>query len=63
MDFLNHREGGKVFYQVFHLSPFTDFVRGCVSLKKLKSQGKVVEVTVNNSSDFFLDFVQEFGLW
>jgi hypothetical protein len=21
MDFLNHREGGMVFYQVFHLSP------------------------------------------
>jgi hypothetical protein len=37
-----------------------------VSLKKLKSQGKAVEVTVNskeeNSYDFCLDFAQEFGL-
>ncbi len=36
-------------------------------MKKYKSQGKAVEVTVNNkeenSSDFCLDFVQEFGLW
>jgi hypothetical protein len=38
-----------------------------VSLKKYKSQGKTVEVTVNskeeNSKDFCLDFVREFGLW
>ncbi len=37
-----------------------------MSLKKQKSQGKAVEVTVNskeeNSSDFCLVFVQEFGL-
>ncbi len=35
-------------------------------MKKQKSQGKAVEVTVNtkaeNSSDFCLDFVKEFGL-
>jgi hypothetical protein len=41
-------------------------VRGCVSLKKKKSQGKAVEATLNskeeNSSDICLDFVQEFGL-
>jgi hypothetical protein len=38
-----------------------------VSLKKEKSQGKAVEVTVNikdeNSSDFCLDVYREFGLW
>jgi hypothetical protein len=38
-----------------------------VSLKKLKSQARAVEVTVNckeeNSQDFYLDFVQEFGLF
>jgi hypothetical protein len=38
-----------------------------VSLKKHKSQDKAVEVTVNskeeNSEDFCMDFVQEFGLW
>jgi hypothetical protein len=35
-------------------------------MKKQKSQGKAVEATVNNnkenSEDFFLDFVHEFGL-
>ncbi len=35
--------------------------RGCVSLKKYKSQSKALEVTVN-SKDISLDFVQEFGL-
>jgi hypothetical protein len=38
-----------------------------VNWKKNKSQGKAVELTVNskeeNSEDFCLDFVQEFGLW
>ncbi len=47
---------------VFLLSP----VIGCVSLKIWKSQDKAVEVTVNskeeNSEDFCLDFIQEFGL-
>ncbi len=37
-----------------------------MSLKKQKFQGKAVEVTVNNkkenSEDFYLEFVQEFGL-
>jgi hypothetical protein len=37
-----------------------------VSLKKYKPEGKAVEVTPNNreenSKDFCLDFVQEFGL-
>jgi hypothetical protein len=41
------------------------YLRGCVSLKKYKSQGKAVEVNIKeeNSSDFYLDSVQEFGLW
>ncbi len=79
--FLN-KEGGMVFYQVFLLSPlqctvtftiemhktFLDFEEICkMSLKKYKSQGKAVEVTVNskekNFQDFCLDFLQEFGLW
>ncbi len=58
MDFLNHREGGVVFlgfYQVFLLSPLqyhtAETVRGCVSLKKQKSQGKAVEVTVNSKEE------------
>ncbi len=37
-----------------------------MSLKKQKSQGKAVEVTVNskeeNSYDFCIDFIQEFSL-
>ncbi len=76
MDFLNHREGGMVFllgFPPFSLTVYSNWtveiVRGCVRLKKYKSQGKTVEVTVNckkeNSEDFedfCLDFVQEFGL-
>jgi hypothetical protein len=42
------------------------YIRGCVSLKKEKFQGKNVEMTVNskeeNSLDFRLDFVQEFSV-
>jgi hypothetical protein len=68
MDFVNH--SGVVFYQVFPQDPFSftetlETVRG-LSLKKQKSQGKAVELTVKskeeNSSDFCLDYVQEFGL-
>ena len=53
---------GFVFLSGFPPFSFTvETVRGCVSLKKYKSQGKAVEVTVNNN--FCLDFVQEFSLW
>jgi hypothetical protein len=49
------------------LCELNKYVEGCVSLKKSKSQDKAVEVAVNskeeNSQDFCLDFVQEFGLW
>jgi hypothetical protein len=69
MDFLNHREGGEVFYQVFLLSPLQCTLTHCRngSLKlKYKSHGKAVDVTLNrkeeNSRDFCLDFVIEFGL-
>ncbi len=50
MDFLNHREGGHYFLSGF--PPFSlqytvtllqKYVRGCVCLKKYKSQGKAVE--------------------
>jgi hypothetical protein len=46
MDLLNHRKGGMLFYQVFLLSPLQsqyrteEIVRGCVSLKKNKSQSR-----------------------
>jgi hypothetical protein len=69
MEFLNNREG--VWFSIsffsFLLHTVTETVkavRGCVSLKKYKYHGKALEVTVNskeeNSSDFCLDFVQEF---
>ncbi len=51
---LNHREG---FYQVFLLYPLQctvtklETVRGCVSLKKYKSQGKAVAVTVSSKEE------------
>jgi hypothetical protein len=58
MDFLNHRERGAVFYQFFLLSLLhctltrtVETVRGCVSLKNLKSQGKAVEVTLNSKEE------------
>ncbi len=59
MDFLNQREGAMFFYQVFLLSLLQctateqETVRGCVNLKKYKSQGKAVdvEVTVNSKKE------------
>ncbi len=43
---------------------FTVYCRNCKRLREF--EGKTLEVTVNskeeNSADFFLDFVQEFGL-
>jgi hypothetical protein len=55
MGFLNHREGGKVFYQVFLLSPLHctvtgqyKYVRGCVVLKKY------VWISSKNSASVFL---------
>jgi hypothetical protein len=47
--FLTHWEGGMVFL----LSPWPlETIRGCVSLKKQKSQGKAVEVTANSKKCF-----------
>ncbi len=61
-----------VFYEVFLLSPLKCTVTHCKNFKRLRefqeidSQDKVVEWTLNskeeNSYDFCLDFVQEFGL-
>ncbi len=55
MDFLSQRERGVVSCKVFLLSPLqstssrtVETVRGCVSLKKYKSQGKAVETTMNS---------------
>jgi hypothetical protein len=42
MDFFNHREEGVVFLSGFSPFSFTETVRGCVSLKKQKSQDKAL---------------------
>ncbi len=53
--FLNHREGGRYgFLSGFTSVSFTETVRGCVGLKKSKSQGEALEVTVNNKKENFL---------
>ncbi len=59
MDFLNHRERGPL--SGFPPFYFTETVRGCVSLKKYKSQGKAVEVTVINKEENFEDFCLDFS--
>jgi hypothetical protein len=46
------------------LREFEENVRGCVSLKKYKSQGKAVKLTGNSKEESFCrDLVQEFCLW
>jgi hypothetical protein len=72
MDFLKPKRKGNDFLSGFPPLSFTvssnrnlETLRGRLSLKKLKSQGRAVEVTVNskeeNSSDFSLYVVPEFG--
>jgi hypothetical protein len=57
MDFLNHREGGMVFYQVFLLSHLQCTITNCRNGKRLReseeieSQGKAVEVTVKSKEE------------
>ncbi len=52
MGFLNHWEGFLSGFPPFSYTEYSNWtvetVRGCVSLKKYKSQGKAVEVTVNS---------------
>jgi hypothetical protein len=46
MDFLNHKEGGMVFYQVFLLSPLQCELRNCKRLRESEieiSRQKAVE--------------------
>jgi hypothetical protein len=45
------REGGYGFLSGFPPFSCTEAVRGCVSLKKYKSQGKAVEITGNNKEE------------
>jgi hypothetical protein len=76
MDFLNHREGGMVLYQVFIFSPKQCAVTGTVEIckrlrefKEIKSQGKAVQrvewlwiARRKILKTFLLDCVQNFGL-
>jgi hypothetical protein len=64
MDFLNHKEVGLVFYQVFllsHLECSVTHHRNCKRLRESeeveKSQGKTVEVTVKNKEENLKTFV------
>jgi hypothetical protein len=69
LDFLNHWEGGTVFYQVFLFSPLQCTVtdsRNCERLRELEEieiSRQDCEQQGENSEDFCLHFVQEFGLW
>jgi hypothetical protein len=54
MEFLNHREGGRVFYQVFHLYPLQCTVTKCRNFKRLREFEKIEisrQVTVNNKEE------------
>jgi hypothetical protein len=70
MDFLYTIGKGYGFLSGFHTFFFTvhnnrtlETIRGCVSLKKYKSQGKAVQVTVNSKEEnICLDFVQEYDI-
>ncbi len=64
--FLKPKGRGYCFLSGFPQFSFTETVRGFVSVKKWKFHSKAVQLTENNkeenSEDFCLDFVQEFGL-
>ncbi len=40
-DFLNHREGGKVFYQIFLLSPLQCAATNCINYRRLREYGEI----------------------
>ncbi len=48
MDFLNHSEGGMVFYQVFLLSPWQKRSKRFREFEEIEISSKAVDVTVNN---------------
>jgi hypothetical protein len=49
--FLKPKVRGYGFPSDFPPFSFTETVRGCVSLKKYKSQGKAVQLIVNNRDE------------
>jgi hypothetical protein len=53
MDFLNHREGGAVSIRFYSFLLYRN-CKSCVGLKKSKSQGEALEVTVNTKEENFL---------
>jgi hypothetical protein len=63
MDFLNHREGGKVFYRVFLLSPLQCTVMNSRNCKRLREFEEIeiskqsCEVTVNSKEENSKTFV------
>jgi hypothetical protein len=50
MDFLNHREGDMVFYQVFSFLLYRNYKR-LREFEEIESPGKAVVVTVNSKEE------------
>jgi hypothetical protein len=63
MDFLNHREGGMFFYQVFHLSP-SQCSCNCRNCKRLREfeEMEILRQSCGDDFEYQEDFAQEFGL-
>jgi hypothetical protein len=53
MDFLNHREGGMVFYQVFLPSPY----RNCKRLREFEECNKTLDLVIMSFINKFLSLV------
>ncbi len=51
MDFLNHCEGGMVFYQVFLLYPLPRNCKRLLEFEEIEISSKAIEVTVNNKEE------------
>jgi hypothetical protein len=66
MDFLNHRKGSMVFYQLSAFLLYRNRKRWC-EFEETEISSKAVAVTCalqgGKPLDFYLDFVREFGLW
>jgi hypothetical protein len=66
MDFLNHRKGSMVFYQLSAFLLYRNCKRLC-EFEEIEISSKAGAVTCALQGgiplDFYLDFVREFGLW
>ncbi len=53
MDFLNHREGGKVFYQAFLLSPWQDTLKYYLLNTRNQRRENLEKLQVKNPPNLF----------